>query len=188
MWQPEDGFFQDETRRLGRSVTSRVLSLKLEPLPRWAVGALELPEGAEGVILERVRAVDGQVALYCINYLPEAFASVALALEDPNESLYSRLKELAGVEIARARRTLVAVLAGERLSALLEVEPSAPIVAIESVTWDRGHRPFDCFRSWVRTDRLAIEVEAGQAACMSYKPTTRTEQEEPVLQPSLEVP
>jgi GntR family transcriptional regulator len=163
MLQSADGLFHDETARLGRPVSSRILELKVGPLPRWALDALGLPPGAQGVTLARVRAVDGHVVLYCVNHLPAALATAVLSLKDPGESLYLRLRELAGIEVGGARRILVAVAAGERLSTLLEVKSSAPLVAIESIAWDVDHKPFDCFRAWLRTDRLAIEVQAGQA-------------------------
>ena len=120
-----------------------------------------LPKGAEGVTLERVRAIDGNVALYVVNYLPAWLAEAVLSLKDPNESLYRRLKESMRIEVAGAHRTLEATRAGGSLGKLLELTPGAPVVAIHSVAWDRQHRPFDCYRAWLRTDRLTIEIGVG---------------------------
>jgi GntR family transcriptional regulator len=159
--QSAEGLFQDETERLGRSVTSRILRLERCTLPGWALDALMLPKGAEGVTLERVRAIDGNVALYVVNYLPAWLAEAVLSLKDPNESLYRRLKESMRIEVAGAHRTLEATRAGGSLGKLLELTPGAPVVAIHSVAWDRQHRPFDCYRAWLRTDRLTIEIGVG---------------------------
>jgi GntR family transcriptional regulator len=159
--QSAEGLFQDETERLGRSVTSRILRLERGPLPGWALDALMLPKGAEGVTLERVRAIDGNVALYVVNHLPSWLADAVLSLKDPNESLYRLLKESMRVEVAGAHRTLEAIRAGGRLGKLLELSPGAPVVAIHSVAWDRQHRPFDCYLAWLRTDRLTIEIGVG---------------------------
>jgi GntR family transcriptional regulator len=52
-----------------------------------------------------------------------------------------------------------AVQAEERLAQLLEVPVGAPLVFIESVTWDRNLRPFDCYQTWLRTDRMKIDVQ-----------------------------
>jgi GntR family transcriptional regulator len=161
--QSAEGLFQDETERLGRSVTSRILRLERCTLPGWALDALMLPKGAEGVTLERVRAIDGNVALYVVNYLPAWLAEAVLSLKDPNESLYRRLKESMRVEVAGAHRTLEATRAGGSLGKLLELTPGAPVVAIHSVAWDRQHRPFDCYRAWLRTDRLTIEIGVGSS-------------------------
>ena len=159
--QSAEGLFQDETERLGRSVTSRILRLERCALPGWALDALTLPKGAEGVTLERVRAIDGNVALYVVNYLPAWLADAVLSLTDPSESLYRRLKESMRIEVAGAHRTLEATRAGGSLGKLLELTPGAPVVAIHSVAWDRQHRPFDCYRAWLRTDRLTIEIGVG---------------------------
>jgi hypothetical protein len=65
------------------------------------------------------------------------------------------------IEVAGAHRTLEATRAGGSLGKLLELTPGAPVVAIHSVAWDRQHRPFDCYRAWLRTDRLTIEIGVG---------------------------
>ena len=76
-----------------------------------------------------------------------------------SDSLYQRLKEDHRLEVAGGRRFLEAIIAGERLGRMLEVDPSAPLVFIESVSWDGEMRPFHCYRTWVRTDRLRVEVQ-----------------------------
>lgn len=170
MWllQSSEGFFQDEVDRLGRKVTSEVLRAERGDLPGWACEALELPPGSDGVTLERLRSVDGAVALYVVNHLPRHVAEAALATENHNESLYRRLAEQAGVEAHGGRRTLEAINADEPLAALLELEPGAAVAYIESVAWDADLRPFDCYRAWLRTDRTRIDVQvSGPAAAQS---------------------
>jgi GntR family transcriptional regulator len=157
--QSSGGFFQEEVERMGRSVTSVVLrSVVRGPLPAWATSALGLG-GPEGATLERVRSIDGLVAMYNVNHLPADVGELVLPLDDPNESLYQRLKERAGLEAAGGRRELEAVRAAERLAELLEVQVGAPLVFIESLTWDRNLRPFDCYQTWLRTDRLKIDIQ-----------------------------
>jgi GntR family transcriptional regulator len=53
-----------------------------------------------------------------------------------------------------------AVTAQEELATLLQVEPGSPLLFVESVSWDRGLRPFECYRAWHRADRTKIEVQA----------------------------
>ena len=95
--QSADGFFQDEVDRRGRRVTSRILRLEVAPLPKWAADALNVPEGSSGVTMERLRWVDGQVALHVSDYLPERLADTVLGLKDDHsESLYERLRAARG--------------------------------------------------------------------------------------------
>jgi GntR family transcriptional regulator len=157
--QSSEGFFQDEVDRLGRTVTSKVLRAERGPLPVWACQALELPLGADGATLERLRSLDGEVALYVVNHLADHVADVALAIENPNESLYRRVGERMGIVPYGGRRTLEAVPAEAVLAGLLGLDPGAPVVYIESVAWDEAMRPFDCYRAWLRTDRTKIDIQ-----------------------------
>jgi GntR family transcriptional regulator len=156
--QSTEGFFHDEFLRAGRLVTSRVLRLERVVLPRWASDALALPAGADGVVVERVRSVDGLVALYVINCLPDFAADAALGL-NPNESLYQRLADEGGISAVGGNRSLEAVTAGPKLAELLEIEAGASLAYIESVTWDENDRPIDCYRAWLRTDRMRLEIK-----------------------------
>jgi GntR family transcriptional regulator len=158
--QSSEGFFQDEVDRLGRAVTSQVLRATHGPLPSWASTALELAPNSRGATLERIRSVNGLVALYVVNHLADHVAEAALAISNPNESLYRRLRERAGVVAHGGRRSLEAIAAEQRIADLLKLEPGAPIAYIESVAWDEDMRPFDCYRAWLRTDRTRIDVQA----------------------------
>jgi GntR family transcriptional regulator len=163
--QSSQGFFQEEVDRLGRTVTSQILRTAAGPLPDWACAALELQPGAHGATLERLRSVDGNVALYVVNHLSSEVAEAALAISNPNESLYRRLHEHAGVQLHGGRRTLEAIAADEELARRLELPPGAPIAFIESVAWDENLKPFDCYRAWLRTDRTRVDIQvSGPAA------------------------
>jgi GntR family transcriptional regulator len=152
------GLFQGEMHRHGL-VTSSVLRADVSPLPSWATDALGLPPGSSGVTLERVRSVDGLLVIYVVNHLPADFADTVLSFETPDDSLYQRLREQMGVEVISGVRNIQAVDAEERMAALLDVPPGFPLALIESVSWDESLRPFDCYRAWVRTDRMKIEIQ-----------------------------
>jgi GntR family transcriptional regulator len=158
-----EGFFQDEVVREGRLITSTVLSSGVTALPSWASRALDLDVGSAGVTLERLRFADELVALYVVNHLPEALADTVAEVQQSGGSLYERLARKHGLRVAGARRVVEAVSAGERLGALLEVAPGTPLAFIESVSWDREMRPFDCYRAWLRTDRIKLEVEVASS-------------------------
>jgi GntR family transcriptional regulator len=176
--QSTEGFFQDEIDRTGRQVTSEIIRAERAPLPDWACDALELPRGSHGATLERLRSVDGLVALYVVNHLPERLADAALAISNPNESLYRRLREREGVTPQGGRRTLEAVAADTRLAELLELEPGSPIAYIESVGWDEESVPFDCYRVWLRTDRTRIDIQVSGPAAAITQPLGAHQREE----------
>lgn len=156
--QSAEGFFHDEFRRAGRSVTSRILRLDRVELPRWASDALAVAPGSDGVIVERVRSVDGLVALYVVNCLPPFAADAVIGLQ-AGESLYQRLADKGGFSVVGGNRSLEAVAAGPKLAELLEIDAGASLAYIESVTWDHADRPIDCYRAWLRTDRMRLEIQ-----------------------------
>jgi GntR family transcriptional regulator len=155
--QTTEGFFHEEFVRTGHRVTSRILQLHTQTLPNWACDALGLPLGGDGVLIERLRSVDGLVALYVINCLPASLAEVVLEL-GPDESLYQQLALQGRVNVVGGRRTVEAVIAGNRLAELLEVAPTDALAYIESVSWERSGGPVDCYRAWLRTDRMRIDL------------------------------
>ena len=133
------------------------------------------PSRTEGATLERLRSVDGLVALYVINHLVEHVADAALAISNPNESLYRRLLDHAGVVPHGGRRTLEAVAADQSLADLLELRQGAPVAFIESVTWDEHMKPFDCYRAWLRTDRTRIDIQASGSAATTHPLAAQSE-------------
>jgi GntR family transcriptional regulator len=45
------------------------------------------------------------------------------------------------------------------LAKLRDVEPGAPLLYVEAVSWDDRLQPFECYRAWHRADRTKIEVQ-----------------------------
>lgn len=160
--QSSAGFFEEEVERMGRQVTSNVRRVERGPLPTWASDALELPAGSVGLTLERVRSIDGLVAMYVVNHLPEQYADAVISLKG-GESLYRRLRELYHLEAAGGRRVVEALPAEDLLAKLLEVPPRTPLLLVESVTWNSAMQPFDCYQTWLRTDRMKVEVDVVSA-------------------------
>jgi GntR family transcriptional regulator len=177
--QSSEGFFQDEVDRFGRTVSSRILRAERGALPPWATDALELPRSSHGATLERLRSVDSEIALYVVNHLPSELADAALAISNPNESLYRRLSERSGITPHGGRRTLEAVAADDRLAQLLELPVGGPVAFIESVAWDAQMKPFDCYRAWLRTDRIRVEIQVSAPTATTLLPAAAYQEELP---------
>ena len=155
------GFFEAEVNNDKRSVETKVLEAVQAPLYGAAADALNLPQGARGFLLRRLRMLDGHVALYAVNYL-------LLEIEDvirkspviqSNGSLNRALSD-AGYRIYGAKRTVEAVPAPAEIAALLEVSVGSPILLVSSVSWDEDEKPFDYYTTWVRTDIVKVTVQA----------------------------
>lgn len=158
--QSSEGFFGDEVDRLGQHVKSQLLRREVAALPQWAAEALDQPEGAVGVNVERLRSVDGLIALYVEEHLLATLADPVMSMDAEHDSLYTHLRRTVRVEVAGARRMVQAVNAGDRIAGLLEVSAGEALVLIESVAWDDRMQPFHSFRTWLRTDRVRIDIQA----------------------------
>jgi GntR family transcriptional regulator len=172
--QSSHGFYE-EAAGGGHLVRSRVLRRGLGTLPSWACDALDLTEGSVGVTVERLRWVDELLVMYVITHLPEHLAGTVLPADLETGSLYQTLEQGEGVSVFGGRRVVEAVTGQEELARLLEVEPGTPLLFVESVSWDRDLRPFECYRAWHRGDRTKIEVQVlnqAVAAKAGLDPTT----------------
>jgi GntR family transcriptional regulator len=151
--------FHEEAVRSGHRVTSKVLRREVEVLPQWAADALGLPAASEGVTIERLRWIDERLVMYVLNHLPGDLAGTVLAADLETGSLYGILERQKGLHVFGGRRVVEAVTAEKNLARLLEVEAGAPLLFVESVSWDETERPFECYRAWHRADRTKIDVQ-----------------------------
>jgi GntR family transcriptional regulator len=150
--QSPEGFFHGELGRFGLNVTSRVLRAEVTTLPGWASQALTLPENSEGVVLERLRSLDGNVALHVTDYLLPRYALAVLSLQERDGSLYDRLSEELGVSVHGGRRIIEASHAPATIAKLLEVGPRTPL---------------HCYQSWLRSDRVPVEIQVASTQNVS---------------------
>lgn len=167
MLRVAQGFLESEAHSSDSVIETEVLRAEPQPLPARAAAALDLPDGAPGFTLERVRRVNGVPALHSINWLP---ADVGALLADKPvlegaASLNATLRE-AGFHVFSARREFAAIAASADSARRLGLPKNAPVLRITSTSKDGANRPFDYYESIVRSDALTISVsaEAGEAA------------------------
>ncbi|GAA1717359.1 GntR family transcriptional regulator [Nonomuraea sp. LP-02] len=160
--QGREGFFEDEVEGRQRQVTTQVLRAEQAPLPQSALEALHLPPGSHGYVLERVRELDGKVALFSINYLPPQIGTLVSRGEVPTGtgSLNGILRR-AGYAVASASRTVEAVAAEGEIARLLHVPEGTPLLKIKSTSWDANLVAFDHYEVWVRSDVVHVEIQVG---------------------------
>jgi GntR family transcriptional regulator len=162
--QVAQGFFEAEVGHHHRVVETRVIEAMSCLLPDAVAVALDLDGGDPGFKLARVRRLDGNLALYSVNYLlPEIEEAVRSSEVMSGGGSLNKVLQLAGFEVFRARRSVEAVAATEELAKLLAVPVHSPLLLITSVSWDRHNKPFDFYTSWLRSDVVKVTVEA-QAA------------------------
>lgn len=161
--QVTQGFFEVEVHQ-HHDVETRVLEATRCVLPEAAAAALEVKAGSAGFKLARVRRLDGKLALYSVNFLLAEIEAVVRSTDVVRGgSSLNKTLQAAGYETYRARRSVEALPADEKVAGLLGVPVEHPLLLVTSVSWDKSNRPFDYYTSWLRSDVVRVTVEA-QAA------------------------
>lgn len=156
------GLFEDARQR-GSMVVSEVLRQETVPAGDTVARALELPLGTEVVVIERVRAVDGEPWVHTTTWLPAALVPGLLDVDLRTESLYHHLREDYGLVFGQARRSLEAAAARSETACRLGVPEGAPVLVLRSVLRDTTDRPIETFVAYHRGDRSRFDVVVGAA-------------------------
>lgn len=163
--QVAEGFFQGEVDHDRRNVETEVLEAREAALHGAAAQALGRADGEGGFVLRRLRRLDGQLALYSVNFLLPELGGIIRESEVmlPHGSL-NRVLKSNGFLVFGARRTVEAVGADADLSRLLNVPLGSPLLLVTSISWGPDNRTFDYYTSWVRTDvvKVTVVASAGQ--------------------------
>ena len=152
------GFHQDMRER-GHRPISQVLAQAVVPAPASIARQLELPSGAPVVHLQRLRFVNDEPIVLVSSYLPEAYCPGLENVDFSEQSLYTYLEHTYDLHIARGRRRMEAVGAGEREAQLLQIPVGAPLLKLDSVSYLEDGTPLEYYRALHRGDRSQFEIE-----------------------------
>ena len=146
-----------------------MLRAGIERLPDWASEALQLSRWHPGSDLGAPAPRRRPVALYVVNHLPRRVRRHPAG--DPEDLHGFALLDLARAVRRGGRRQQPhargRLRAARRSPASLGVPSRYPLVYIQSVTRDATGKPIDCYRAWLRTDRLRIAVETDTWASLA---------------------
>lgn len=152
------GFYQDMVRR-GLTPVTKVLLQELTPADAKVASRLQLKAGEPVIKIHRLRGVKDEYILLDTTYLPYSLCPEVLNVDLSAQSLYAFLEDKLGLRIARGHRTLDAVLATEYEANLLQVNPGAPLILLDSVAYLDDGRPIEYFHALHRGGRARFEVD-----------------------------
>lgn len=145
-------------RLLAETERAGVASVELQrsvPLPADVRRRLELDD-PPGVVVRRVRTLDGLPFAYTINYLPPELGELVDESALHGQGLMQVL-QARGVVIHSATQAISAERADVRVSQGLDLDLDAPVLAVERLVTG-PNRPIQLVRSWYRTDRYVYSV------------------------------
>ena len=152
------GFYSDMAGK-GRPPVSQVLTQEVAPASPHVAAYLRLRPGAAVVHIDRLRFVDDEPIVLVATYLPAARCPGLENVDLTHRSLYEYLESAYGLVIARGRRAVEAVPAGEYEARLLGVKKGAPLILLDSVGYLADGAPIEYYHALHRGDRSRFEVE-----------------------------
>lgn len=120
-------------------------------------------EGADVLVLKRIRTADDKPVVYSMDYLVPALSAQFLSITDENISIYSFLEEECGHQVGSGMAEIQPVAAEEWLAEMLNIDKGAPVLMIKQVVADVHGEPLiyaveylrsDCFKLLINRRRL----------------------------------
>lgn len=158
LFQKLTGFYQDMVERGHRPFT-RVLKQELISADAEVAEFLDVATGTDLVLVDRLRFIEGDPIVLVTTYLPHAMCPKLLEADLATQSLYAFLEEEYDLVIARGHRTIEAVPANAYEARMLQVEPDAPLLSLDSVSYLKDGTPIEYYHALHRGDRSKFEVE-----------------------------
>jgi GntR family transcriptional regulator len=145
----------DDLETAGQGPTTEVLRNERMAATADVAAALGLAEGAEVVVLKRLRRTHGQPVAFLCNHLPAGL----LALDTPrleSTGLY-RLLRSAGITLHSARQTIGARSATPDEAARLDEKEGAALLTMQRTAYDDTGRPIEYGTHIYRASRYAFD-------------------------------
>jgi GntR family transcriptional regulator len=162
--------FFEQFQQLGYTLHDTVLQQTVANVDAVRAERLGVYPGTEVIVIERLRALEGQPLMVNTAYIPLAYCP-DLASEPFAGSLYRLLAERYHLTITRATDKLEAVSASKRLAALLGMHAGAPLMLVQRTGYTTGDQLLHLGESYIRGNmcRFSIDLQSGQPATLELK-------------------
>ena len=144
----------DDLAAAGRAPATRVVRNEVCHAGEAAAAALELPERALVICLERIRLADGEPIALMRNYLPAAL--VHLSSEMLAEHGLYELLRASGIRLGSATQRMSAKNATAAEAKVLAETRGAALLTMERVAYDDTRRPVEFGQHLYRASRYAF--------------------------------
>ncbi|HEY4662040.1 MAG TPA: GntR family transcriptional regulator [Candidatus Humimicrobiaceae bacterium] len=157
LFQNLSGSYEDMLSR-GIKLVTRVLEQTKWDADGEILEWLKLEQGEPVIKIKRLRFISSEPIALVTTYIPYKLCAPLLEENLTNQSLYNVLEEKYALRIAHGRRSLEAVSADKKTSALLGVKKGAPLMRLNSISYLEDGRPIEYFSALHRGDRSKFVV------------------------------
>jgi len=140
----------------------RTLSFERQEAAGSPAHHLDLPPSALIYKIRRLRLANDEPLILETLYLPEAVCP-GLSREDLSAApLYTLISSRYGLRLLRAKQFFEPAVADPYEAEILDLQPGAPVLFLQNVTYGLGERPLVLSRAIMRGDRVRYLVELNQ--------------------------
>lgn len=152
--------FSQVLREKGLNPKDIIIDVTKEKATRKIAKALQIAEGDEVVVLQRLRCANDEPIIFETSYLPKTKISDMEKLKNVGESpLYDILRDAFKVYVTSAKETFEPILIREEEQQHLHVETGSPALLLERIAYDQTDKPVEFCKSIVRGDRCKFYTE-----------------------------
>lgn len=148
--------FSEEMHARGLEPSSRILAFKSETADAAVAAQLDLPLGAQVVLLKRVRLANGEPMALERCYVPYERFGRLLKFDLAARSLYDILEQEFGTRPTMCQETVEAVALDAREARDLNVKRGAPGLLVTRVTRDARGALIEAEQTLYRSDRYRM--------------------------------
>ena len=136
--------------------STEVLSAKLIPSPKEIAGKLEITEGDQLAVIERLRLADGEPMSVEKSFLAYQYCPNIFRYDYARNPLRQVLERDYRIRLIHAKQIIRAVLASSALAELLDIHVPAPLLFFERVSYSQDLIPVEYLEIYYRADRYSL--------------------------------
>jgi len=120
-------------------------------------------EGADVLVLKRIRTADGKAVVYSMDYFTPNMTAKFLGVTDENVSIYSFMEDVCECKIGSGVAEIEPVVAEEWLAEMLEIDAGQPVLMIKQVVTDMQGEPMLYAEEYLRPDSFKLLINRRRA-------------------------
>ncbi|MEW1838293.1 GntR family transcriptional regulator [Nonomuraea angiospora] len=151
--------FSEMARARGLTPTSKILRRHERPAGFEEAEQLGIAPAARVLELRRLRSLDGVPVCLDTSVVVLSQAAALADMDLTDRSLYETLERECGIRIARSSYTVRADAANEEIAGFLQIEPGAPVLVGEEVTYADDGTPILSGRMIYRSDAYRFQAD-----------------------------
>jgi GntR family transcriptional regulator len=151
--------FTEDMEQRGFVPSTEVLSAQLNVSSRAIGEKLQIGEGEELAVIERLRLADGEPMSVEKSFLVHQYCPNILRYDYARNPLRQVLERDYRIRLVHAKQVIRAVMASNEIADLLDIKIPSPLLFIERVSYSQDSLPVEYLEIFYRADRYSLYNE-----------------------------